>query len=110
MLRGPHQSYWVLKRQRPQQNRINDTENRGARANSERQGQDGYRGETGILAQRAHTVANVLQERFDEGHAARIAILLFDLIHSAKLQPRPASGFLRRQAGMDELRNLVRTV
>ncbi len=107
MLRGPHQSSWVLKRQRPQQNRINHTKNRCVRANSERKGQDGYRGETWILAQRAHTVANVLQQRFDEAHPARIAMFLFELFHSAEFQTSPTLGLFRRQAGLDELRDLL---
>src|SRR6266704_1944477 len=107
VLRGPHQSCWVLKRQRPQQNRINHTKNRCVRTNSERKGQDGNRGETGILAQRAHTVANVLHQRFDEAHAARIAMFLFELFHSAEFQTRPTLGLLRRQAGLDELRDLL---
>src|SRR6266581_2854150 len=107
MLRGPHQSCRILVRQRPQQNRINHTENRGVRANSERKRQDGYRGETGILAQRARTVAYVLQQRFDEGHAARVAMLFLDLLDAAEFQPGAAPGFFGREAGLDQLGDVV---
>ena len=49
---------WIW--QRPQQNRINDAENRSVRANTQRQRQDRDYTETRLLPQHAESVSNIL--------------------------------------------------
>jgi hypothetical protein len=55
-----HDPVGVPVRQRAQQNRINDAENRGVRANAERQRQDRDRAETRLLPQHAESISNIL--------------------------------------------------
>src|SRR5207253_2037903 len=89
---------------------VDIAEDRRICPDAEGEGERGDDGESRRLRQHPKPVANILQQRFDEGHAARIAMFLFELFHSAEFQTREALCFLRRQAGVDELRNLLREV
>ena len=56
-----HQTVRILEWQRAQQYRIDDREDRGVRADAQRQGQDCYTRKAGPLQQHSQSVAHVLQ-------------------------------------------------
>src|SRR5215471_7350835 len=56
------QAFWLLKRQRPQQRRIDHAENRRRRADPHRQCHDGDQREATVLQQHSRAVAQVLPE------------------------------------------------
>jgi len=54
----------VLNGQRPKQQGIDQTENRGVRADAQREGEHRDGGESGIFAQHTQSEAHILQKRF----------------------------------------------
>src|SRR6266699_4201448 len=98
MLRGPHQSRRILKRQRPQQDRINHTENRCVRADGKRQSKHGDSGETGTLDQHPQAEANVLPEVIPPKPATGFVKALLGLRHVAEGAARGGSRLLLTQA------------
>src|SRR5467141_1425249 len=89
------------------ENAIDDAEDYSRSADAEGKGENGESGEPRTFPQDPQAVTNILDERFDEAHASRIAMFFFKLFHSAEFQPRAAPGFRCRQAGLDELRDLL---
>ena len=94
--------------QRSKQHGADHREHRcdGADADREREHDDGA--ESGIAAQRAHAVADVLQRRFDQRKATRFSCCCFlDLHRTSKLQNRPPARFVwrhkpRRTCSLDQ--------
>ena len=74
-IRVPHedQPLRVRVRQRPEQNLVQEAENGGIGANSQRQRHHGHQGEDRLLAQRADGIAKVLHGALDESAAERVA-------------------------------------
>ena len=60
--RHNHQPRGIAESQGPEQNAIHNAENRGVRADAERERQDGNRRETGAFCQKAERVAQILQQ------------------------------------------------
>ena len=98
MLRGPHQSSRIPKRQWPQQDRINHTENRCVRADGKRQSKHGDSGETGTLDQHPQAEANVLPEVIPPKPATGFVKALLGLRHVAEGAARGGSRLLLTQA------------
>jgi hypothetical protein len=58
----PDQLVWLGKWQRPQDERMDDAEDGGAGTDAKSRDQDGKSGKTGVPAQRANRVAEVLKQ------------------------------------------------
>src|SRR5258708_4868011 len=101
-----HEFLRLLHGKHPEHHRVDQAEDRGVGADSERQRKNRHTGDDRSAAQDAQSKADVLQQRFDEGHPACIAMLFFKLFHSAEFQARPALGFLRWHTVLHELRDL----
>ena len=85
------------------QHAIEERKQRGIRAQPECQGKDDNRAESGILAQQAKAVANVLEKFFQPAHAPHVAAFLLALLDSAQLEQRRAACFLNAEATCDAL-------
>ena len=59
----PDQRLRILVRQRPEENRVNRTEDRGIHADAEREGDDDHQGESRPSPQAPHRVLQVRQKR-----------------------------------------------
>src|SRR6266702_2727511 len=55
-----YQAIWVLEWKRPEQHRVDDTENRGVRADAEREREHGHGREAGVLQQLAEGEAEIV--------------------------------------------------
>ncbi len=86
-------------RKRTQQDGVHDGEDRGVRADAERQREDGRGGEAGCAPQHAQAVADVLAERVEPRQAALIAPGLRGLRIPAEGQPRR----MPRRRGIESL-------
>jgi hypothetical protein len=86
-----------------QQRGIDDAENRcrGTDAQGNREDSDG--GEARRLAQRAQTVAEVLRQRLEQSHTARLTAFFFGAIDSPKFHSRAAHGLLARHSSADQI-------
>jgi hypothetical protein len=82
-------------------------ENRGVGADAEGEREDGDSGEARGFPQHAQGVADVPGRGFEEVHAARLAAFLFELIDSAEFETSAAASFQERQAGLNELFDLL---
>src|SRR5882672_2682697 len=71
-------------RQRPEQHRIDDTENRSVGADSQRQRQYRNQCEARILRQHSCAVAQVLPYVFEPSHTASVAAPLLRLLHPSE--------------------------
>src|SRR5437016_5960540 len=67
----------------PGKGSVGDRKNRRIRSNAERQGDDGYRSESGSLGERANSVANILPPAFEPGEGPHLAA---GLLRSGALQ------------------------
>ena len=90
-------------RQRRQQNSIDQAENRGIRADAQRQRQHRNYGKARRSSQGASAVTQILRPSFQESHAPRVPAFFFGSLHSAKLQASLAQRFRARQAAADEI-------
>ena len=84
----------VLVGQRPQQHAIDDAENRRVGADPERHRDDDHERETGIAAQAANAVTDVLGGDFDEARQPLVAHVVFDALDPAEQPQRLAPGVL----------------
>ena len=75
-------------RRRPEQQSIDDREHRRVRADAEPECEHHRNGETGLGAQAAQRIAEVLNEMLDQTDAARFAHLLFVSLDAAELPER----------------------
>src|SRR5208282_328241 len=82
-------------RQRPEQHGIRDTEHGSIGANTQREGDDRHRRHARVLAQHAHTIAEILNDGFDEAHAPSVPAFFFDLLDAAKFAQRGVTSFFR---------------
>ncbi len=64
---NPYQAFRIREGQRPQDQRMDDAEDRGAGADAEAGDEDGESRKAGVAAQRANGVAKIL-EKVGEGH------------------------------------------
>ena len=87
--------------QRVQQRGIHNAENRGRRANSNRNRQNGHGAEAGRLAQRTQSVANILHHVFKPYPAPRRPASFLQRGHIAKMPPGRRSRIILRHAGLD---------
>ena len=94
-IRVPHedQPLRVRVRQRPEQNLVQEAENGGIGANSQRQRHHRHQGEDRLLAQRADGIAKVLHGALDESAAERVAARTRSVCEQCELAyaPCPAS-------------------
>ena len=74
-------------RERFEQDAVKHAEYGCGRSYTQGKGEDSNRGETWGFAQRAQSVANVLQHDFNKRYSARIPAFLLDLIEPAKDYP-----------------------
>src|SRR5882762_10752681 len=74
-----------------EENAIDGAEDYSRSADAEGKGENGDSGEPRTFPQDPQAVTNILDERFDEAHPARIAMFFFKLFHSAEFRPRAAS-------------------
>ena len=81
-------------RQRLEQNRVDDAEDGGARADAERQRQRRDDGEGCVLPQHAPRVTQVVRDGLDERHTACVAAVGADLFEAAEVDVRAPRGFL----------------
>ncbi len=70
--------------QRLEDDAVDDGEDRGGRADTEREGEDGDRGEAGALPQQPEPVAEVLEDVLEPRQAAPLADLLLDALDMAE--------------------------
>lgn len=92
------QLLWIAHRQRPRHHRVQHPENGGIRADAEGQRQHGSRGEAGIGAQLAQSMAQVLGAGLQQRQAALVSPALSDLRNAAELAPRLEVRPFRRHA------------
>src|SRR5215469_15461534 len=81
-----------------EQQRVHHAEHRGVCANPERQSKYRDGCESGVLAQRAHCVAEILKHRFKQLQAAPLAIEFLRLLDAAQLHQRIASRLFKAHA------------
>ena len=93
----------MRKRQRAQQDGVDDGEDGGVRPDAERQCQDGRKGEGWPFPQRTHGVAHVLRHVFDRPQALLVAIGLGGCLKRAHLESCLAARLGQRQSGADVL-------
>ena len=93
-----HETAGIPNRQIAKQQRIDEAEGGGVGANGQRERGDRHRGEDRRPAERAYTVAEVLDEVLEPAQSALIAALLHYLRDAAGLQSRLAGGVLEREA------------
>ena len=98
-----HQAVGFGKRKRAQQNRTHDAEHRGVGADPQGHGQDRRGGESGLLAQHAQAVSQILDEGLEKGHTARFTAFFFGPVDSAELDSSPPHCFLERHAAADQI-------
>ena len=102
-VRNHHDSAGVRIRQRFEQDGVHRAEDR--RRGSDAQGQRKCRDrcEARRAQHAARAVAQVLNQRFNEAHTARLAAFLFDALDPAKLQPRPPHCFMAHHAAAHQI-------
>src|SRR5579864_805499 len=93
-------------RQRPQQDRVDDGEDRRVSADAQRERQDRHRGEAGTLPQYPHCIKKILKEILDAIHPSPIAAFLFPLFESIHGAESGMARLLGAQALGDMFLNL----
>jgi len=83
---------WI--RQPAKQNGIDDAEDRGIRADAERERDHCRHREAGSLAQRAHREAKILDEIFETADAASVAAFFLSKFEAINVAECFAPGFL----------------
>src|SRR5712664_1245680 len=101
-----YDSLWMWKWERAQQNSVNHAEYGRVGANAEREGENGYRGETWILAQHAQAKANIHEEVLNGWPLPDFAAVFFDQSYIAKFAASGGGGFFSGHAGGDEFLDL----
>ena len=92
-----HEAAGIPNRQIAKHQPIDEAEDRGVGADRQRERGDRHRGEDRRPAERAYTVAEVLDGVLEPGQAALIAALLHRLRNAASLQPRLAQSLVDRK-------------
>ena len=100
-LEDPDQFVGILVGQRPEQHRADDAEDRGAGADADGERGDRNRRERRVFAQRAESVADVLQRGLDERQAAVVAVRFLNLHRSSETQDGLAPRLIERQTAPD---------
>ena len=90
-----------MKRERAQEESVDDAEDDDVCADAEGEDEDGDSGEGAILAEGAEGVAQILRESFDHGEAPGVTMNFFGLLRAAELREGAAAGFLRGHAGLE---------
>jgi hypothetical protein len=93
-------------RERPDQDAVDDAEERGVRANPKGQRQDDGERKPGSPSQPSRRVTQVLHQRFYERETSLVSVAVFHDFHVAELQQRLTPGFDGRQAGATVLGGL----
>src|SRR5712664_728729 len=101
-----YDSLWMWKWERAQQNSVNHAEYGRVGANAEREGENGYRGETWILAQHAQAKANIHEEVLNGWPLPDFAAVFFDQSHVAKFAASGGGGFFSGHAAGNEFLDL----
>jgi hypothetical protein len=96
--RDPHQAVRILKRQRPQQQRIHHAEHCNVCPDPQRQNQHSDKCKSAIAPQRAKGVLQILQKNVEFHKSSRLALLVFRRVHPAKPHQRLAPRFRRAHA------------
>jgi hypothetical protein len=98
-----HESLWIANRQPPQQEGIDETEDRGVRADAERERENGDEGERGRAPQRPERVLQIAPCIVDPTERPRIAMKLLRLLDPAERQPRGMACLFRQHPSAQEL-------
>ncbi len=85
-------------RQRTEEDRVDEAEDGGVGADTERQREDRGERETGIAPQHAQRVADIPDERFDDGNPSLVADPFLGLFDTAELAERDAARIRLRQS------------
>ena len=93
-----HEPVGILVRERLEQDGIDNREDRGVRADAEREHDEHGGGEAGVLAKAAKGVAHVLQGGRDDRNGSPLPVLLCNLLHSPERQDSLPPGLLRGEA------------
>src|SRR5580693_6534495 len=101
----------VLVREGPQEDSVHQTENRGVRADPQRQRQDRSQGKRRVLAQYSYSIANILQESFDEAAGPRVAAFVLERLDATDAQYGFAPRLFRAEASGDvQLRLTIQVI
>ncbi len=100
-VRDENQFVRIVHRHRPQHDRFEQAEDRGVRADAERERQDDDRGEPGIAPERAQRVAHVLVDLFQSRPRPHRARRFFRQRDVAERDQRLPARFVRRHAAID---------
>src|SRR5438105_5829750 len=87
--------------QGPQQDHINEAENRRVRSDAQRQSQDSDRRETGRFAPHAETKAQILKKVLNPVYSAGVTALLFGLLDTVQINSRAAVRLFLRHSFRD---------
>ena len=93
-----HEPIGILVRERLEQDGVDHREDRGVRADAEREHDEHGGGEAGALAEAAKGVAHVLQGGRDDWNAPPLTVLLRNLLHAPERQDGLPPGLLRGEA------------
>jgi hypothetical protein len=91
-------AFRIRERQWPPELRFEHAEDRSVGADAERQSEDDYDAESGILTENASSEAKITQESFNDWQAAAFAPSFFRLFEAAEFNESLAAGFLRRHS------------
>jgi hypothetical protein len=101
LLLNDHELVPIRVRQWPHKHAVDHTKNRSIGADPKRQRQNGHDSEAGVPQQDSHTVASVLQSRFDQPSAAHISTLFFELFDAAESPQGLEAGLSLSHASRD---------
>ena len=91
----------ILSREHAKDDGVDEAEDGGVGADAERESEDGGGGEGWSFAEGAEGVANVLEERFEEGDAASVATFFLGAFEAAEFATGATEGFVARDAVAD---------
>src|SRR5690606_3742618 len=89
-----------------EQNAVDDREDRGVRADAERQQRENADGEPDVAPERAKRLARVAHEVIEQRDAPCVAALVLAPLDAAERAQRGATRLVRRHAGSDVLLRL----
>lgn len=97
----PDELIGMRKWKRAKEEGVDDAEDDDVGADAESEDEDGDGGEGAIFAKSAEGVTQILEESFDQGETARVAMIFLGLLRAAELGEGEATGFGGRHAGFE---------
>ncbi len=98
-----HQPIRVWKRQRPQEQRVNDREDREVRADADRQRRESGGGEAGRPPEQPNRVARIATYSVEHPQPACVTAVVLDAFEPAEFHACAAHGFLHRHSGAHQI-------